>query len=69
MTIITTPGPGAELLSPIHGDMRGRVNESLQADIQLVYEHLGEESRLIGRNAGLEIAGNIDILLCDQWRK
>jgi len=59
-------GPTAELISPIVGDMTGKVNESLAAEIHV---KLKEGSKILyegnGRNAGLEVAGDVSILLTD----
>lgn len=60
LEILGTPGPGATLLSPISGQMTGKVNESLQGKLdlkvfrgqKLIYE--GQ-----GRLSGLELAGDI----------
>lgn len=64
--IIATKGQTGELISPISGEMRGKVNESLSATVELKY-YKGEQ--LVyhgnGRNAGLEVAGDISILLTD----
>lgn len=54
------PGAGGNLVSPIQGQMTGKVNESLQGELavrfyldsQLVYEG-------VGRHAGLEVAGPV----------
>ncbi len=58
------PGNGASLRSPIQGLMTGKVNESLQAKIRLKYSESGV---LIyegdGLHAGLEVAGDTDILM------
>ncbi len=55
---------GGELVSPIQGNMTGKVNESMQATVDVV---LRENGRLLfegtGRNAGLEVAGAVDKLL------
>lgn len=55
---------GTALHSPISGEMTGKVNESLQATIQA---ELLENGRRIfegtARTAGLEVAGETDILL------
>lgn len=70
LQIIATKAEGANLKSPISGQMTGKVNESLQAKITL---KLFEKGNLIyedeARNSGLEIAGDIDILLTDKWRR
>lgn len=60
LEIIGTPGPGAALVSPISGEMTGKVNESLQGILELKFY---QDNKLVytgtGRNAGLELAGNI----------
>ncbi|MEM9992387.1 MAG: tocopherol cyclase family protein, partial [Bacteroidota bacterium] len=61
---------GADLVSPISGSMAGKVNESMQAAAtvrffkkdQLLFEG-------IGRNMGMEIAGEVDKLLTTKWRR
>ncbi|MDX1666076.1 MAG: tocopherol cyclase family protein [Saprospiraceae bacterium] len=62
-------GNGGELISPISGQMAGKVNESLQASIE-VELHDGEELLFsgTGKNAGLEVAGPAEELLTDKWR-
>lgn len=54
----------AELISPISGGMRGKVNESLDAIVEI---KLMKGSHVIyqgiGKHTGLEIAGDIDVLL------
>lgn len=61
---------GGVLLSPISGNMTGKVNESMQARIEL---RLFEGEKLLfegeGRNAGLEVAGQVETLLTDKWRR
>jgi hypothetical protein len=50
--------------------MTGKVNESLQAIIHIRFY---EKDTLIfegqGRNAGLEAAGEIDVLLSKNWQR
>lgn len=59
-----TKAKTATLVSPISGAMRGKVNESLAATVSI---KLKEGGRLIyagtGRHTGLEIAGEVEILL------
>jgi tocopherol cyclase len=55
---------GAQLLTPVLGEMRGRLSESLQGETSLqFYEFTKSGIRLIyrglGRHTGLEIEGNI----------
>lgn len=53
-------GAGGDLISPIAGRMTGKVNESLQSTLEVAFY---EQGRLLfqgtGRNAGLELAGDI----------
>lgn len=62
--------PGAVLRSPITGQMTGKVNESLQASLQV---SLSKKGKLFwahtGTSAGLEVAGDTTILESDRWRK
>jgi len=57
-------GPTAELISPLVGEMAGKVNESLAATMEV---HLQDGQKTIyrgtGRNAGLEVAGDVSILM------
>ena len=63
-------GGTGQLVSPLSGNMVGKVNESLQATLevklfkggQLLYS--GE-----GRHAGLEVAGPAEELLTAEWRR
>jgi hypothetical protein len=51
------------LVSPLSGEMRGKVQESLQATVQV--ELLAQGKRVFegtGRNAGLELAGKLEVL-------
>lgn len=56
--------PGTALKSPVSGEMTGKIQESLQAEIRA---ELLENGRRIfegrGRNAGLEVAGEVDLLV------
>lgn len=69
LTIDAQKAEGGNLISPIEGDMTGKVNESLQAIISI---KLYEKEKLVfegdGRNAGLEVAGLLDRLLTKKWR-
>lgn len=62
--IVAHKAEGTDLVSPISGEMRGKVNESLKAIINII---LLENNVVIyegsGRNAGLELGGDVDILL------
>lgn len=61
---------GGELISPLAGNMAGKVNESMQATVEV---RLVEREKLIfegtGRNAGLEVAGPAQELLTNKWRR
>ncbi len=55
---------GAELLTPVLGDMRGRLSESLSASTHLKLLKLGKESDTLlfegtGRHTGMEIEGEL----------
>ncbi|MBK6901629.1 MAG: hypothetical protein IPH04_02115 [Saprospirales bacterium] len=60
----------AELVAPISGNMTGKVNESMQSTVSV---RLFEKNSLIfegtGRNAGLEVAGLVERLLTEKWRR
>jgi len=64
LRILARQAPGATLVSPLSGEMKGKIQESLQATIQV--ELLENGKRIFegtGRNAGLEVAGSIEVLL------
>ena len=70
LEIIGQQAPGAKLVSPITGQMTGKVNESMQGVLHVRFfakEKLVFEGS--GRNAGLEIAGEVLELLTDDWRR
>ncbi|WXG40868.1 MAG: tocopherol cyclase family protein [Candidatus Freyarchaeum deiterrae] len=59
---------GAELASPILGEMAGRINETLKAKINVtLYRLNGGKKELVfsgvGRNSGLEVVGNFKELV------
>ncbi len=64
LRILARHGPGSALLFPITGDMTGKINESLQATLEV---ELLENGRRIfaatGRHAGLELAGEVQQVL------
>ncbi|MEL6864710.1 MAG: tocopherol cyclase family protein [Bacteroidota bacterium] len=70
LDITAHKGPGGHLVSPISGQMKGKVNESMQARLDIRFFDRGE---LIfegtGRSAGLEVAGKTDKLLTNKWRR
>ncbi len=59
-----TKEEGGGLISPISGEMTGKVNESLEAVVDVaLYEHDQLIFKGRGRNAGMELAGEIHALL------
>lgn len=59
-----------ELVSPISGQMTGKVNESMQATVAVRFFRGGQLLfEGTGRNAGLEVAGPVAELLTDEWRR
>lgn len=53
-------GAGGNLVSPISGEMTGKVNESLQGQLQLRFYRNNElVFEGTGQHAGLEVAGNV----------
>lgn len=62
---------GGNLISPIAGNMLGKVNESLQSEIQVTfYEKEKVIFEGVGRNAGMEVAGAVETeLLTKKWRR
>lgn len=63
-------GGTGQLVSPILGNMAGKVSESLQATIEV---KLFEGEQLLysgeGLHAGLEVAGPVEALLAAEWRR
>ncbi len=70
LEIIAHKAEGSDLASPISGNMTGKVNESMQAKIEV---QLFENESLIfegtGKNAGLEVAGPAQELVTEKWRR
>ncbi len=69
MEVQAMQAQGAALLSPIQGNMTGKVNESMRAQVRIC---LRENGCLLyegtGRNAGLEVAGAVEQLLSPSAR-
>ena len=66
LRILARHGPGSALVFPISGEMTGKINESLQATIEV--ELLENGQRIFadtGRHAGLELAGEVREVLAD----
>lgn len=64
LRLLAKQAPGVALVSPLSGAMTGKVNESLQAEVQV--ELLEGGKRIFedtGRCAGLELAGDLPVLL------
>lgn len=63
LRILARQAPGTALASPLTGEMTGKINESLQAKLEM---ELLENGRRIfegtGRSAGLEVAGEVEVL-------
>ena len=64
LRLLARHAPGTALVMPISGEMTGKINESLQATVEV---ELLENGRRIfadtGRHAGLEVAGAVQELL------
>ncbi len=63
LRLLARQAAGTALHSPISGEMTGKINESLQAVVRV--ELLQNGRRIFegtGRNAGLEVAGDVEIL-------
>lgn len=70
LEIIGRQGPGAALVTPLTGEMKGKVNESMQATLRVRFYKNNELTfDGNGRNSGLEIAGEVGELLTDKWRR
>ena len=64
LRILAQQAPGTALMSPLSGEMKGKIQESLQAVLRV--ELLENGQRIFegtGRNAGLEVAGEVSVLL------
>ncbi|MDZ4679128.1 MAG: tocopherol cyclase family protein [Saprospiraceae bacterium] len=70
LEITALQAEGSDLRSPLSGNMTGKVNESMKAVLEVV---LYDGDKLVysgtGRNAGLELAGPVELLLSDSWRR
>lgn len=62
---------GGNLISPIDGNMIGKVNESMQSGVKVTfYKKEKVLYKGIGRNAGMEVAGDVEAqLLTKKWRR
>jgi tocopherol cyclase len=70
LDIVATKAGTGNLISPIQGEMTGKMSESLQAIIRVRFLERGIlQFEGDGRNAGLEVAGETDILWTQTWRR
>jgi len=69
LDITAVRGKSAELRSPILGRMEGKINESLQATLEVKLID-GEKTVLfsMATTAGLEVAGDTTILESSSWQ-
>ena len=68
LSIKSTKGIGADLKSPISGQMTGKVNESLTATMLVKVIDNGNPLLIAeGHNAGLEVAGDYDVLIKEDF--
>lgn len=63
LDLTITKAPGADLISPLSGEMRGKVNESIQAKMYMKYQSDSKCIEANGSYAGLEVAGPVEELL------
>jgi tocopherol cyclase len=70
LDITATKGETGNLISPIKGEMTGKMSESLQGELHIrFYEKEALVYEGTGRHAGLEVAGEVDVLLTSKWRR
>ncbi len=70
LSIRAIRGATAQLRSPLSGRMEGKINESLQATVEVRLEQSGQIIwASAGTTAGLEVAGDTMILESAIWRK
>lgn len=63
LRILAKQAAGTALKSPISGEMTGKINESMQATLQVELFKGGQRIfEGTGRNAGLEVAGELNLL-------
>jgi tocopherol cyclase len=66
LRIRAAQAPGTALISPVSGEMTGKINESLQATLQVELWEKGQRIfEGIGQHAGLEVAGQDLSILTD----
>ena len=70
LTIRAKMAPGIDLVSPILGEMVGKINESLQASQSVQYRSRDRQLLDVkGTSAGLEVSEGHQMLLTQIWRK
>ena len=67
LRILARHAPGTALVLPISGAMTGKINESLQATVEVeLFENGRRIFEDVGRHAGLEVAGEVREVLADK---
>ncbi len=70
LEITALQAPGAVLISPLTGEMKGKVNESMQGTMHVrFYDRKELVFDSTGRHAGIEVAGEVGELLTEEWRR
>jgi len=68
LSVKSTKGIGVDLKSPLSGKMTGKVNESLTATMLVKLIDDGKPTLIAsGYNAGLEVAGDYNVILKDRF--
>lgn len=64
LRLLARQAPGTALQSPVSGEMTGKVQESLQATVETeLYENGKRIFEGTGRSAGLEVVGDMEVLM------
>jgi len=64
LEVIARGGQGGDLLSPVASGMKGKVNESMQGQLDIRFFQKGTlQLQAVGRNAGFEMGGYTEQLL------
>ena len=70
LEIVCEKEAGEDLVSPISGEMAGKVNESIRSFCQVkLLENGTLKAELESPRCALEVAGNIEVLLSNDWKK
>ena len=68
LNIEAIKGHTGALISPIQGDMSGKVNESIASTLHISLTQKGQVIyKGIGRHSGLEVGGEPSVLLTSEW--